>query len=282
MVGFILFIALITTVFAYAFDLNFGIVGLALIFSGATSFASYWFSDSIVLALSGASPANRDAHFDFFTTAENLAMSQRMPLPRLYVIEDSAPNAFATGRDPQHAVVCATTGLLQKLNRSELEAVVAHELAHVQNYDIRLMSIVTILVGMVVFLSDFLLRSTIYSRGKREGNSQQLQLILLVVGVVLALLSPIIAQLIQLAVSRRREFLADATAVSMTKNPQGLINALQKLTTDPEPLEAANNATAHLYIVSPLKGGHAAKSLFSSLFSTHPPLQDRITALQKL
>ncbi|MDQ5951062.1 MAG: heat shock protein HtpX, partial [Patescibacteria group bacterium] len=198
---------------AYVMSVGFGygldIVGIALIISGVTSFASYWWSDSIILSMSGARPATRKEFFDYFTVTENIVMAQRMPMPKLYVIEDTAMNAFATGRDPEHAAVVATTGLLARLQRDEIEGVVAHELAHVQNYDIRLMSIVTILVGFVALLSDWMLRMTMFGgRDREERSSNQLQLIFFIGGVVLAILSPIVAQLIQLAISRKREFLA--------------------------------------------------------------------------
>lgn len=280
MILFVVFIVFASYVMAVGFQYDLSIVGIVLVISGLFSFGSYWFSDQIILGISGAHEANREQHFDFYTVAENLAISQRMPKPRLYVIEDTATNAFATGRDPEHAVICCTTGLLQKLNRSELEGVIAHELSHVQNYDIRLMGIVTILVGLITLLSDFILRSSL--RGRRGNNREggQIQVILLIAGIIMALLSPIIAKIIQLAISRRREFLADSSAVAMTKNPEGLANALERISADREPLEAANNATAHLYIANPLKNtkGH----LFSGLFSTHPPIEERIKALRSL
>ena len=280
MILFVAFVAFASYVITVGFDYPLTFVGIALIFSGITSFGSYWFSDKIILSISGAQEANRKDHFDFFTVAENLAYSRKLPKPKLYVINDTATNAFATGRDPEHAVICCTTGLLAKLNRSELEGVVAHELSHIENYDIRLMSIVTILVGFLALLSDFILRSSF--RGKRSNDREggQLQVILLIAGIAMALLSPIIAKIIQLAISRKREFLADSTGVSMTKNPEGLAKALEKIALDKEPLEAANNATAHLYISNPLKNtkGH----LFSSLFQTHPPVEERIKALRSL
>lgn len=263
----------------YGLDL----VGIALIFSGITSFASYWWSDSIILHISGARPATREEFFDYFTVTENLVMGSRMPMPKLYVIDDSAINAFATGRDPEHGVVCATTGLLNRLDRSEIEAVVAHELSHIQNYDIRLMSVVTIMVGLIALLSDWFLRMTFWGRSKKdEQQGGQIQVVLFVVGIVLALLSPLIAQLIQLAISRRREFLADASGVGMTKNPEGLARALQKISQDSEPLEVANKATAHLYFSNPLKNLHSAVGLFAGLFQTHPPIEERIAALRSL
>jgi len=280
-VGFILFVALASYTMTVGFEYPLSFVGIALIISGIISFGSYWFSDTIILGISGAKEASREEYFDFYTIAENLSASQRMPKPKLYVIQDSAPNAFATGRDPKHAVICCTTGILKKLNRGELEGVIAHELSHVQNYDIRLMSIVSILVGLLALLSDFILRASFFRSGeKRNENSGQLQAVFLIVGLAMAILSPIIAKIIQLAISRRREFLADASAVAMTKNPEGLAKALEKIALDKEPLEAANNATAHLYISNPLKNtkGH----LFSNLFNTHPPVEERIAALRKL
>ncbi len=284
---FILFISGATYVMAQGFGFSLDIVGYALIFSGIMSFASYWWSDKIILAISGAREATRSEFFDFYTVTENLAMSQRMKMPRLYVIEDTAMNAFATGRDPDHAVVCATTGILARLRREELEGVIAHELSHVQNYDIRLMSIVTVLVGLIALISDWMLRMSAWGFGGRRRNSDreeggQLQLIFFIAGLVLALLSPLIAQLIQLAISRNRELLADASGVAMTKNPEGLVRALEKLEADPQPLVEANKATAHLYITNPLKNLQGGRGWFVGLFDTHPPIEQRIKALRSL
>jgi heat shock protein HtpX len=281
---FMIFIVTATYLMAVGLGYGLDIVGIAFIVSGITSFASYWWSDSIILGLSGARPANRKEFFHFYTVTENIVMAQRMPMPKLYVIEDTAMNAFATGRDPDHAAVVATTGLLARLDRDEIEGVVAHELSHVQNYDIRLMSIVTILVGFVALLSDWMLRMTFMGgRSSRdERSSNQIQLLLFVGGIVLAILSPLVAQLIQLSISRKREFLADATGASMTKNPEGLAQALEKISMDKEPLEAANKATAHLYISNPLKNHHDAIGWFAGLFQTHPPVKERIAALRGL
>jgi len=278
--GFALFIAASAYVFSRAMDMGLSGVGFALIMAGVMSFFSYYYSDKLILSISGARPAKRDEFFDFYTVTENIASSQRLPLPKLYVIEDSAPNAFATGRNPEHAVVCATTGLLTKLNRSEIEGVVAHELAHIKNYDMLLMSLVTIMVGFVALLADFFLRFSLLGGSKRDRSEDKSQVIFLAIGLVLALLSPLIAQLIQLVISRRREYLADASAVAMTKNPQGLINALQKIALDRDPLEAANKATAHLYISNPLKNRHDSIGWFAGLFNTHPPVEERVKALQ--
>lgn len=275
---FILFI--ITASYFMAYGLGYGLdfVGIALIFSGVMSFASYWYSDKIILSISGAHEASREKYFDFYTVAENLAASKKMPKPRLYVMNDSAMNAFATGRDPEHAVICVTTGLLTELNRAELEGVIAHELSHISNYDIRLMSIVTILVGFIALLSDWMIRSTLWGRKSDNKNAGQIQLIVFAVGLILAILSPISAKLIQLSISRKRELLADASAIGFTKNPSGLIRALQKISTNKEPLKAANKATAHLYISNPFK--NSSKSALSNMFATHPPIEERINALK--
>lgn len=278
MTAFIAFITGAAYLMAEGFGYSLQFVGWALIFSGLSSFFSYYFSDKVILTMSGAKEANRRQHFDFYTITENIANSQRMPMPKLYVIEDSAMNAFATGRDPEHAVVCATTGLLKRLNRGELEGVIAHEMGHIKNYDIRLMSIVSVLVGFIALLGDWMLRSSF--RRNNDDNDNQVQAIMMILALILAILSPIVAQLIQLAISRRREFLADATSASITKNPEGLARALEKISQDREPLEAANKATAHLYISDPLKNSKGAISAFKKLFNTHPPVTERIAALR--
>lgn len=258
-----------------------GIVGLALIFSGIISLGGYYYSDKIVLSISNAKPADRKTDFEFYTVAENLSIASGLPKPKLYVIEDSATNAFATGRDPDHAVVCVTRGLLTKLNRTELEGVIAHELSHIKNYDMRLMSVVAVLVGTIALLGDIFLRSSFRSSGSnRKGRSGA---IMMAIGLIVALLSPIIANLIKLAISRRREFLADASAIAITRQPSGLISALKKISMDHEPLEVANKATAHLFIENPfknkIKGG---VGMFSGLFNTHPPIEERLKALESM
>ncbi len=285
MIGFVLFALIVSFVMAAALDLSLSFVGVALIISGLMSFASYWWSDKIILTISRARPAKREEFFDFYTTVENLVLGQRMPTPKLYVIEDTAMNAFATGRNPENAVICATTGLLSRLNRSEIEGVMAHELAHIGNYDMLLMSVVTILVGMISLLSDWFLRMTWLGGRRKSSNNRdsgQIQMILVVVGLLLALLSPLIAQLIKLALSRKREYLADSTAVAYSRNPAGLANALEKISLDREPLEAANKATAHLYIANPLKNHKDAIGLFAKMFQTHPPIEERIKNLRAL
>lgn len=278
--GFIAFVSAAAYFISYAIGADTSALFIALIFSTLTSIGGYYYSDKIILSMSGARPATRNEFFDFYTVTENLSKVAQIPTPKLFVIDDTAMNAFATGRDPEHAVVCATTGLLSRLNRSEIEGVVAHELSHVKHYDIRLMGIISILVGSITLLADWLLRANMFGGRKKDENNGNLDAIFFVVGLVLAILSPIIAQLIQLAVSRRREFFADAGAVSLSKNPEGLINALEKITKDTEPLEAANKATAHLYIANPLKNHHDSIGWFAGLFNTHPPVKDRIKALR--
>jgi heat shock protein HtpX len=258
-----------------------GFIGIAMIVSGLISLGSYYYSDRIVLKISGARPADRKRDFNFYTVAENLALGAGMPKPKLYVIEDSAPNAFATGRNPENAVVAVTTGLLQKLSRSELEGVIAHELTHIRNYDIRLMSIVSVLVGTVALMGDWFLRMGYMSRGGNSKKGGQAAVIVLILGLIFAILSPIIAQIIKLAISRRREFMADAGAIALTRQPSGLILALEKIALDKEPLKAANKATAHLYIENPFKDkGQGAAGWFSGLFNTHPPIEERIRLLK--
>ncbi len=260
-----------------------GFIGIALIVSGISTFISYYFSDKIVLGISGARRANSKEDKLFTQVIENLCIGAGIPKPKLYVIEDTATNAFATGRDPEHAVICATTGILDKLNRTELEGVLAHEISHIRNYDIRLMSIVSVMVGLIALLGDWFLRMNWYGRGNRDRDNDSFGAIFLILGIIFAILSPVIAQLIQLAISRRREFTADAGSVEITRQPQGLISALEKISKDHEPLEAANKATAHLYIVNPFKDktGRAVEKL-AGLFNTHPPILERIKTLQSM
>lgn len=252
----------------------------AVLFSVISSFASYWWGADIVLAMSGARPADRKRDFDFFTVAENLAIAAGIPKPKLYVIEDTAMNAFATGRDPTHAVVCATTGILSRLERRELEGVIAHELSHIKNFDTRLMAVVAVLVGTIAFLADMFMRH-LWWGGRRRDDDRGAGQILLVVGIVLAILSPIVATLIQLAISRKREFLADASGAYLTRYPEGLAKALEKLGKDKEVLEAATNATAHLYITNPFKG-KSFGAWFSNLFNTHPAIAERVKILRSM
>ncbi len=283
--GFLIFIIGIAWVFSQVFENPF-IVPIAVIFAVAMSISSYWYSDKITLFISSAKEVKPNENKELYHIVENLCITAGLPIPRIYIINDSAPNAFATGRDPKHSVICVTSGLLHKLDKPELEGVVAHELSHIGNYDIRLMTIVVVLVGIVALLSDFFLHWTWWGgRGRRRGSEGggQLQLILFVVGLVLAILAPLFATLIQLSISRKREFLADATGSLLTRYPEGLARALEKISQDTEPLKAANKATAHLYIINPLKE-HKGKTRawFAGLFSTHPKISERVAKLREM
>lgn len=256
-----------------------GIMGFALIFIGISNFISWYFSDKIVLAVSGAKPVSLNSNKSLYRTVENLCIAAGLPLPKIYIIDDSAPNAFATGRDPKHGVICFTTGILSKLNKQELEGVTAHELSHIGNRDTLMMSVVSVLVGTIALLADWYMRSLWFGGSNRDNDNRSG--LFMVFGIIAAILAPIVATLIQLAVSRRREFLADASGILLTRYPQGLASALRKISSDKEPLEAANRGTAHLYIVNPLKGNQALEG-FAKLFSTHPAVEERIKALNEM
>ena len=278
----VLFFLLILGI-GYVFSLytelgRYALVG-AVVIAVVMSWGSYYYSDQIVLSMSGASPVTKEQEPYLWNTVEGLSLAAGVPMPRLYVIEDSAPNAFATGRDPHHAALAVTRGLLDKMNRLELEGVVGHEMAHIRDYDIRFMMLVTVLVGTVVLLSDWMTRSLWYGGGRRRSGRGGGGGLLLVIGLVFVVLSPIIAQAMQLAISRRREFLADAEGARLTRYPEGLASALEKIAADTEPLEVANKATAHLYIYNPLRdhGGW-----LNSLFSTHPPVEERVKRLREM
>ncbi len=257
-----------------------GLTGMALIMAGIMNFISYFFSDRMVLAISGAQHVTEKSHKELYRMVENLCIAAGLPVPKIYIIEDSAPNAFATGRDPKHSAVCFTTGILDKLNKAELEGVVAHELSHIRNRDTLLMSVVSILVGFIALLADWFLRMTWYG-GHDRDNDNKGHAIFFALALAAAILAPLIATLIQLAVSRRREYLADASGALLTRDPEQLAYALEKISGDREPLEVANRATAHLYITNPLKGSEAV-GWFSGLFNTHPPIPDRVKALMAM
>lgn len=281
---FLIFIIGLGYLLAWYFN-NQLILIIAVVIATVQTLISYYYADSITLAVSGAKEAPRQEPFlQLHRIVENLSLTAGLPKPRIYIINDSAPNAFATGRDPKHAVVAVTSGILEKLNKVELEGVIAHELSHVGNYDIRLMTIIVVLVGVVTLLSDFFLRWTWFGGGRRRSDSDsggQLQLILLVVAIVMAILAPLAASLIQLAISRKREFLADASGALLTRYPEGLASALEKIAQDREPLEVANKATAHLYIESPFKKNEN-RGLMAGLFDTHPPVEERIKKLRAM
>ncbi|MGD0115108.1 MAG: M48 family metallopeptidase [Dehalococcoidia bacterium] len=244
---------------------------------------SYYSSTNVTLAISQAHPVTKEEEPDYYRSVENLCIAAGLPMPKLYVIEDRAPNAFATGRDPNHAVVCVTRGLLQKMDHLELEGVIAHELSHIGNYDIRLMTVVVVLIGVVALLSDFMFRFTIWGAGSRAGNRGRnggsAVIIIYAIALLAAILAPIAATLIQLALSRQREYLADASGALLTRYPEGLASALEKIEKDNEPLAEANKATAHLYITNPL---NEHSSWLNNMFSTHPPIEKRIALLRAM
>ncbi len=279
------FFVAVTILFFYVMGLYFGdselYLGIGIIFTLFSGISSYFYSDKLVLTMSNAKPATQKEYFDFYTVTENLAIGAGVPMPKLYVMEDEALNAFATGRNPQHAVIVASTGLLKRLNRAELEGVVAHELSHVRNYDILVMTIVTVMVGLIGFAVDYASRMMLWgrgSRGDRENNSAGA--LGLVLFLVMMILMPIISTLIKFAVSRKREYLADASGALLTRNPEGLASALEKISLDPHILKHASSATAHMFISNPLKKGSKAQSFLQNLFSTHPPVEERIRLLR--
>ena len=272
--GFLVFVIGVGYVFAGAMN-NSAILYGCVIFSVIMSFGSYWWSDKIVLAMSKAKEITHDEGREIYHIVENLCITAGLPVPKIYIIEDSAPNAFATGRDPKHGVICLTTGIIQKLEKAELEGVIAHELSHIGNRDILLSTVVVVLVGFVTLLADWF-RNWAFWGGKSDDRDRgQFGIVLMVIAVVLSILAPIAAMLMQLAISRKREFLADADGALLTRHPEALARALEKISADKEPLEAANRATAHLYITNPFKGKKVSK-----LFLTHPPIEDRVKALR--
>ena len=280
-----LFIIIIMVgVYCVCLYMDLGAISLPIALAAAIipAIISYYNCDKMVLSLNGARPATREQDLQLSVILENLCIASGLPKPKLYVIEDSSPNAFATGRNPENAVICVTTGLLEKLNKYELEGVIAHELSHIKNYDILLSTIVSVFVGLVVILSDWFSRMAFYGGGKRKSNkdNDSSNAIVAIVALLFLILSPIFATLMKLAISRKREFLADASAIEMTRNPEGLINALIKISDDPDVLEAANKSTAHMYISNPLKNTKNKKE--SDLWSTHPATSKRIEALRNI
>jgi heat shock protein HtpX len=281
-----LFVALIgglVWAIVFATGAPIGILGFVGIFLIAYAILSYFLSTSVVLSISGAREVTKEQEWEYVRRVENLCIGAGLPMPRTWVLEDSAPNAFATGRDPQHAHVVVTRGLLDKLEPIELEGVLAHELSHIGNYDIRVMTIATVLVGVVALVSDLFLRWTWFGAGSRRGSRDKgggaAALVLLLIAIVAAILAPLVAQFIRMAISRKREYLADASGALLCRNPEALARALEKISSDHEPLEAANKATAHMYIENPLK---EHSSFLNSLFNTHPPVEERIRLLRKM
>lgn len=256
---------------------------MGLLFSLFSTVGSYFYSDRIVLFTVGAYPADKRKHFDFYTVTENLSIAAGLPMPKLYVIDDPSPNAFATGRDPKHAVICATTGLLSLLERSEIEGVIAHELSHVKNYDILLMSVVSVLVGTLALVSDWIMRSMWWGGFRKKDDSRENggNPLFIVFMIFVFIITPVIATIIQLAISRRREYLADADGALLTRYPEGLASALEKIASDPHPLQSATTSTAHLFISNPFKKKRESSWLLN-LFSTHPPAAERIKILRSM
>lgn len=251
-------------------------IGIAV----AMNITSYWFSDKLVVSMTGAKPASREAHRELWNVVENLAITAGLPMPKVYIVEDPSPNAFATGRDPEHAVVAVTTGLLRILDRTELEGVLAHELSHVGNRDMLVSTVAVVLAGFVAIVADLLMRSMMFGGGDRDNKAGVLFLVLGIIGIILA---PIAAQMIQLAISRKREYLADASGALLTRYPEGLASALEKISANSVPMQRANNATAHLFIADPFgKGKKGIGQKISSLFQTHPPAEDRIRILRDM
>jgi len=278
---FIAFIIALGFAFDYAYNSP-GILVFAVLFSVVSAVFSYYFSDSITLSMSHAEPVERKDNLVLYNIVDNLAITAGLPTPKIYIINDPAMNAFATGRDPKHAVICVTAGLLQSMNKQELEGVLAHELSHVGNYDIRLSTIVVVLAGTVTLLADWFLRFSFFG-GRRKNNNDGSSIIFLIVGLLLAVLSPIAATIIQLAISRKREYLADASGALLTRYPEGLASALEKIQKESIPMAEASKATAHLYIANPLQGADGkSKSLFAGLFDTHPPIEERIKRLREM
>lgn len=278
---FLAFIAVIVYYICMALDLGELSIIIAMIFAIVSTWGSYYYSDKIVLKLNNARPATREEDLKLVNILDSLVISAGLQeKPQLYVIEDAQPNAFATGRNPKHAVICVTTGLLDKLEYYELEGVLAHEMSHIKNYDILLSAVVSVMVGLVVILSDWFTRISFYGgrRGRDRDNDNNGNAIIMLIGLIFLILAPIFGQLMQLAISRKREFLADATAIEFTRNPDGLISALEKISADPNELKVANKATENMYIANPFRN----KKKSSDLWSTHPSTEARIEALRNL
>jgi heat shock protein HtpX len=278
---FIIFAGTVAYVIGRATDYGPGLGVVIFIISIFYSFFSYYYSDKMVLAASGAKHIEEKDHPKLFHLVENLSIAGGVPMPKVYIMDDPSPNAFATGRDPKHAAVAVTTGILEKLSKSELEGVLAHELSHVKNYDTRLLAITAVLVGFIALITDLFLRHVFWSGlGNRDRDARG-QMIFFIVAIVLAILAPVVASLIQLAISRKREFLADASGALLTRYPEALASALEKISSNPQPLKTATNATAHLFIVNPFKG-KGFSGWLSGLFSTHPPIEERVKILRSM
>jgi len=277
--GFLVFVIFFGWLVSYYLD-SYAILWIAIIYSVCASFVSYWYSDKIVMAVTGAQPIAKEDNPELYRLVENLCITAGLPLPKIYILNEAQPNAFATGRDPKHSAIAVTVGLLNRLERVELEGVIAHELSHVGNRDALLQTAVVVLTGVVVVVADLFVRLNMFGRGfgGRRSNRDEggAGLIFLLFALLLSILAPLAATLIKLAISRKREFLADADGALLTRYPEGLARALEKISSDPSPMRVANNSTAHLFIASPFKG----KQFLSGLFATHPPIEERIKALR--
>ncbi|MDA0207890.1 MAG: M48 family metalloprotease [bacterium] len=282
LLGFSVFAVGIVTLLAFQFGapIEDALIG-GTVFAVMYSVISFYVSDRVVLGVTGAKPIEKRDHPELYRIVENLSITAGLPTPKIYIINDPSPNAFATGRDPHHASVAFTTGLLQVLNKQELEGVVAHELGHVKNLDIRIMTLVVVLVGLVLLVSQMMLRMRFLHINNRSKDARGLMIVLLVVHLLVALLAPLVAQVIKLAISREREYLADATSALLTRYPAGLASALQKIRDHAVPMQKANDATAHLFISDPF-GGKNKTPILHKLFMTHPPIEDRVARLQKM
>ena len=284
LIAFVVILTALIGVIAFALGFGLGIVGVAGVALIVYAVVSYWISTSVVLSISGAHEVTKEEEWEFVRRVENLAIGSGLPMPKTWVLEDSAPNAFATGRDPKHSHVVVTRGLLDKLEPIELEGVLAHEMSHIGNYDIRVMTVATVLVGLVALVSDFFLRWSFLGAGGRRGSRDKgggggMAILLIILAIVAAILAPLVAQAIKFAISRQREYLADASGALLSRHPEALARALEKIAMDPDPLEAANKATAHLYFSNPLRD-HG--SFLNNMFNSHPPVEERIARLRSM
>jgi heat shock protein HtpX len=283
LVGFVALVSILVVAIDIVLGLPYVVVPVIIAFAVIYAVFSYYSSTRITLAISQAREVTKEGEPELLRTVENLCIGAGLPMPKVYVIEDGSPNAFATGRDPDHAVVCVTRGLLDKLDHLELEGVIAHELSHIGNYDIRLMTVVVVLVGLIALMADMMLRLTFWGAGGRSRNRGRggggAAILIYALAIVAIILTPIAAQLIRFALSRQREYLADASGALLTRYPEGLARALEKIAADPDPLETANKATAHLYINNPL---HEHRSFLNNLFATHPPIEERVALLRAM
>lgn len=281
MIVFTIFAVLVGYVIGQATGYGNAFTFVVFIIAIISAIGSYYYSDQVVLATSRAEPIEKKDNPEIYRIVENLAIGDGMPIPKIYIINDPSPNAFATGRDPNHASIAMTTGIIERLSKSELEGVLAHELSHIKNYDIRLMALSAVLVGFIALTADMFMRSLLWGGIKNEDRDNRAQGIFLVLGLIFALLAPLVATLIQLAISRKREFLADASGALLTRYPDALASALEKISSDPRPVRTATSATAHLFIVNPFKG-RGIQGWFSNIFSTHPPIEERIKILRSM